>query len=76
MEPLKATRSNVDGNYCVIKTSTQEWRDVYILVGEGGLEPPLHCWNQILSLARLPIPPLALNRTLARNIKVLYNKTQ
>ena len=29
------------------------------MVGEGGLEPPLSCENQILSLARLPIPPLA-----------------
>ncbi len=29
------------------------------MVGEEGLEPSLHCWNQILSLARLPIPPLA-----------------
>ena len=30
-----------------------------ILVGEGGLEPPLPYKNQILNLARLPIPPLA-----------------
>ena len=29
------------------------------LVGGEGIEPSLHCWNQILSLARLPIPPLA-----------------
>lgn len=40
------------------------------MVGEEGLEPSLHCWNQILSLARLPIPPLALVT------QVLYNKTQ
>ena len=30
-----------------------------MLVGEEGLEPSLSCENQILSLARLPIPPLA-----------------
>lgn len=30
-----------------------------VLVGKGGLEPPLTNVNQILSLARLPIPPLA-----------------
>ncbi len=29
------------------------------MVGEEGLEPSLPCENQILSLARLPIPPLA-----------------
>lgn len=28
------------------------------LVRKGGLEPPLSCENKILSLARLPIPPL------------------
>lgn len=32
---------------------------IIILVGEEGLEPSLPCENQILSLARLPIPPLA-----------------
>ena len=26
-------------------------------VPEKGIEPPLSCLNQILSLARLPIPP-------------------
>ena len=31
------------------------------LVGEEGLEPSLYCYNQILSLARLPVPPLALS---------------
>ena len=38
------------------------------MVGEEGLEPSLSCKNQILSLARLPIPPLALvvNVALAR----------
>ena len=30
------------------------------LVGEEGIEPSLPCGNQILSLARLPIPPFAL----------------
>lgn len=30
-----------------------------LLVGQGGLEPPLTNVNQILSLARLPIPPPA-----------------
>lgn len=28
-----------------------------IKVPRGGIEPPLPCENQILSLARLPIPP-------------------
>jgi hypothetical protein len=28
-----------------------------ILVPERGLEPPLPCENQVLNLARLPIPP-------------------
>ena len=32
---------------------------VIVLVGEEGLEPSLPNENQILSLARLPIPPLA-----------------
>lgn len=32
---------------------------VPFLVGKGGIEPPLTSVNQILSLARLPIPPLA-----------------
>ena len=31
-----------------------------VLVGEEGLEPSLSYENKILSLARLPIPPLAL----------------
>ena len=29
------------------------------MVGEEGIEPSLSCENQILSLARLPVPPLA-----------------
>ncbi len=29
------------------------------VVGEKGLEPLLDCSNKILSLARLPVPPLA-----------------
>ncbi len=32
---------------------------VILLVGGEGIEPSLPCENQILSLARLPIPPLA-----------------
>jgi hypothetical protein len=28
------------------------------MVPQEGLEPPLPCENQILSLARLPVPPL------------------
>ena len=39
------------------------------MVGKEGLEPSLTKVNQILSLARLPIPPLA------RNSNVLYNIT-
>ena len=39
------------------------WFELYInLVGGEGIEPSLSCENQILSLARLPIPPLAQNR--------------
>ena len=30
------------------------------LVGEEGLEPSRYCYHKILSLARLPVPPLAL----------------
>ena len=46
-------------------------------VREKGLEPSLHCWNQILSLARLPIPPLAQTYTAIAEITlVLYNKRQ
>jgi hypothetical protein len=30
------------------------------LVPERGLEPPLPCGNQVLNLARLPIPPFGL----------------
>lgn len=36
---------------------------ISMLVGKGGLEPPLTKVNQILSLARLPIPPLAQQHT-------------
>jgi hypothetical protein len=32
------------------------------LVPERGLEPPLPCENQVLNLARLPIPPFGHNR--------------
>lgn len=39
-----------------------------ILVGEGGLEPPLPCENQILSLACIPISPLAQNQYLITTI--------
>lgn len=31
------------------------------MVPQEGLEPPLPCENQILSLARLPVPPLGLS---------------
>ena len=49
----------------------------FLMVGEEGLEPSLHCWNQILSLARLPIPPLAQTYTAIAEITlVLYNKRQ
>lgn len=41
------------------KALRQVFFNVLILVGKGGIEPPLPCENQILSLARLPIPPLA-----------------
>ena len=45
-----------------------------MLVGEEGLEPSLPCENQILSLARLPIPPLAQTRYLrAARLRMLRN---
>ena len=31
------------------------------MVGEGGLEPPCPREHQVLNLARLPIPPFALD---------------
>ena len=31
---------------------------IKLLVPEKGIEPPLSYLNQILSLARLPVPPL------------------
>ena len=30
-----------------------------MVVREGGLEPPYHCWRQDLNLVRLPISPPA-----------------
>ncbi len=44
-----------------------------LLVGEEGLEPSLHCWNQILSLARLPIPPLAQITIAQARLRMLRN---
>ncbi len=35
-------------------------------MGGKGIEPLLHCWNQILSLARLPVPPLAHDQILSQ----------
>lgn len=32
-----------------------------MLVPERGLEPPLPCENQVLNLARLPVPPFGHN---------------
>lgn len=51
-------------------------------MGKGGIEPPLSEENQILSLARLPIPPLALmtQHILSGSIEVatnvLYNRSK
>lgn len=40
-----------------------------------GFEPTLHCWNQILSLARLPIPPIALvENIISRANEKCYNR--
>jgi hypothetical protein len=33
--------------------------NVGYLVRKGGLEPPRPCGHEILSLARLPVPPLS-----------------
>ncbi len=41
------------------------------MVGGEGIEPSLSCENQILSLARLPVPPLA-QRNNYTTIKFLY----
>lgn len=46
------------------------------LVGEEGLEPSLHCWNQILSLARLPIPPFAHITGVAQRVYAYLRFTQ
>jgi hypothetical protein len=37
------------------------------MVPERGLEPPLPCENQLLKLARLPIPPLGHKRGKTRH---------
>ena len=40
-----------------------------ILVPEEGIEPTLHCWNRILSPARLPVPPFRLRSRLLRPLR-------
>ena len=37
------------------------------MVGEVGIEPTWYCYHQILSLARLPIPPFAHGRCYKHN---------
>ena len=44
-----------DGIYKDIKANKKTLKGS--LLPAIGVEPILHCWNQILSLARLPIPP-------------------
>ncbi len=43
------------------------------MVGEKGLEPLRPCGHKILSLARLPVPPLALNYILTYFVVLCYN---
>jgi hypothetical protein len=43
--------------YSVIKQAFFVSGSGRILVPERGLEPPLPCENQVLNLARLPVPP-------------------
>src|SRR3979490_3189426 len=56
-------RSSSAETSCASKTENCKSRTGYIagygsnLVPERGLEPPLPCENQVLNLARLPIPP-------------------
>jgi sortase A len=44
------------------------------MVGEKGLEPLLPCENQILSLARLPVPPLARSLIIPYFFDLCYNR--
>src|SRR5258708_19931559 len=39
-----------------------------MMVPERGLEPPLPCENQVLNLARLPVPPFGHKCGLAKQI--------
>jgi hypothetical protein len=41
------------------------------MVPERGLEPPLPCENQVLNLARLPIPPFGHNEKKASSQNIL-----
>ena len=41
------------------------------MVGEKGLEPLRPCGHQILSLARLPVPPLALISNFTTNQQIM-----
>lgn len=60
--------------YSVISTKKgSEKPFLGLLVGGKGIEPLLHCWNQILSLARLPVPPLARTFIIAQISKICYN---
>ena len=70
---LGGTRTAVVGNYywdsgnsIKLRYNVLHLSLKCLLVPKVGIEPTLHCCNQILSLARLPIPPL---RQLLFNIK-------
>ena len=41
------------------------------MVPERGLEPPLPCGNQVLNLARLPIPPFGHSKKKAASQNIL-----
>ncbi len=60
LETLEFGTVNISPLYSVIATKKDSNEPFLVhLVGNEGLEPSLHCWNQILSLARLPVPPVA-----------------
>jgi hypothetical protein len=44
----------------------------HFMVPRVGVEPTLHRWNQILSLARLPIPPSGPGGTRKQSEETLF----
>ena len=42
---------------------------IFTFVGERGVEPPIPYGNTVLNRARLPVPPLALIRTILTDFR-------